>query len=176
MNSRVNSFPGDPERIFQVEYGYGPDRIHYDLSDIDCKPKELCPFRKHRHTLLTGPDDCVDVHCSEEETFCKGAYQYPTDNLKMHTCLEPSSDLTVNLCLEAWNEVGSYPPQSAQCEKWHYVANDQESCANIQRTYGITFQEFYRLNPQIGDDCQWLTIGKSFCVQGVKCIGKDFIA
>ncbi|KAF2436119.1 hypothetical protein EJ08DRAFT_674688 [Tothia fuscella] len=88
-----------PQPIFQLEYGHEPTRVTYDLSDVDCKPAERCPFRNHQHKLLLSPK-CPIIGCSEFEVACRGAYQVAADNIKMQTCLDPTADVTLDLCLE----------------------------------------------------------------------------
>lgn len=53
--------------------------------------------------------------------------------------------------------------QTPTCTKTHTVVSG-DSCAAIDTKYGITFAQFYAWNPSIGNDCQYLAIGSTYCV------------
>jgi LysM repeat protein len=54
---------------------------------------------------------------------------------------------------------------SATCSK-EYTVVSGDSCAAIESEFGITFAQFYSWNPDIGSNCEYLQIGKQYCVAG----------
>jgi LysM repeat protein len=48
----------------------------------------------------------------------------------------------------------------------HYTVKSGDSCSAVDSQFGITFQQFYSWNPSVGDNCQYLGIGNSYCVKG----------
>ena len=55
------------------------------------------------------------------------------------------------------------PTQTPTCTKTHTVVSG-DSCAAIDTKYGITFAQLYAWNPSIGNDCQYLALGSTYCV------------
>lgn len=59
------------------------------------------------------------------------------------------------------------PTQSGEvsgCQE-HYTVQSGDSCSAIQSTDNITFSQFYKWNPSIGSNCQYLVIGDAYCVK-----------
>lgn len=58
----------------------------------------------------------------------------------------------------------TFPNIAANCNAYHTVV-DQDNCATIVQTYGITLSQFHEWNPDVSDDCAtnfWL--GYAYCV------------
>lgn len=51
----------------------------------------------------------------------------------------------------------------SNCDEYYTVADD-DSCANIEALYSITFTELYEWNPAIGSNCESLWPGYDVCV------------
>ncbi|KAK4985901.1 hypothetical protein LTR66_008032 [Elasticomyces elasticus] len=61
----------------------------------------------------------------------------------------------------------SGPTQSGEVKNClqHYTVKSGDSCSAIDSQFGITFQQFYSWNPSVGNNCQYLGIGNSYCVK-----------
>jgi hypothetical protein len=137
--------------------------------------------------LETSPY-CPAAFCMADEAHCRGSYLFPSDDKKMMTCVGPPSDLVFHMCMgsapegyypdaehefENLNDIGVMYPTNGHCHQMHRVQAG-DSCAALQERYGMTWHQFHGWNPSLGDDCQWLVIGKGYCVS--KRSHRNFIA
>jgi hypothetical protein len=98
----------------------------------------------------------------------------------MLTCVGHHTDLVLSLCMELAAE-GTYPDADYESEDlddtgrtygYHsnlpciqdHVVEEGDSCAVVGEKYGISWKQLYAWNPSLGDDCQRLDIGNSYCV------------
>jgi hypothetical protein len=164
----------------QMEYGYEWDRVVYDLSSVNCQPAESCPFKYHRHKLETGHSGCPAALCKRSEAHCRGSYLWPQDDLKTLTCVGQHTDLVLSFCREMAPE-GTYPDADYESEDLdetgriygnhsnspciqHHFVQEGDSCAAVGARYDISWEQLHTWNPAIGDNCQRLDIGQSYCV------------
>ncbi len=54
---------------------------------------------------------------------------------------------------------------TGQCYKWHVVVNE-DTCALLQSTLGVTIAQRVAWNPNLKPDCSNLLLGAAYCVQG----------
>lgn len=65
---------------------------------------------------------------------------------------------------------GVTPPAPTQagvaknCNKWHTVVKD-DGCWAISNKYSITLDNFYKFNPDVGNDCKNLWLGYAVCIE-----------
>ncbi|KAJ5145910.1 uncharacterized protein N7515_000474, partial [Penicillium bovifimosum] len=58
---------------------------------------------------------------------------------------------------------------NTDCGQW-YSIKDDETCQTVASKFGIDIEDFYFLNPQLGQNCSSLWLGNSYCVQAVGSI------
>lgn len=46
----------------------------------------------------------------------------------------------------------------------YYLVSSGDSCAKLERLYGISFAQLYKWNPAIGSNCESLWVGYAVCV------------
>jgi hypothetical protein len=52
----------------------------------------------------------------------------------------------------------------ANCTLWYAPADQDDTCINILNTFGITFKQFYAMNPSVHNDCSGLVLGTHYCI------------
>jgi hypothetical protein len=55
----------------------------------------------------------------------------------------------------------------------NYTVVSGDTCSAIETKFGITFAQFYEWNPTMGNDCQTLYAGRSYCVDNLRRQGQE---
>lgn len=117
------------------------------------------------HTVQKG-DDCPSIESDYDITFAEFYAWNPSVGstctnlwLGWAYCVEGPYSSTTATATIAPTQTGI----ASNCKE-HYNVVAGDSCAKIETAYGITFEQLYKWNPAIGDDCQTLEVGTAVCV------------
>ncbi|PYH81930.1 hypothetical protein BO82DRAFT_414320 [Aspergillus uvarum CBS 121591] len=90
-----------------------------------------------------------------------------------YICLSPPGSVLVptSFPLKAASSAVAVPTDAVttsntDCGYWYTIQNG-DTCDTVTTTFGISSQDFYFLNPQLGGDCSDLWEGNSYCVEAI---------
>ncbi|GKZ42130.1 hypothetical protein AbraIFM66951_000837 [Aspergillus brasiliensis] len=102
---------------------------------------------------------CLGTNATESATSTYAYSSTPVPNTASATATSKSSPVSV----AATASITMEPGYISTCDKYHKVVSG-DSCYSISQAYGITLDEFYDWNPDVGDDCSSLWLGYGVCV------------
>lgn len=108
--------------------------------------------------LVGGDAYCVDP---------LAGWQYPNATADTTTTATATSTATASATVSALTSTATptaaEPGTAAGCDVWYYVV-DNDTCYSIAQSFGITLDQFYAWNSEVGSDCAGLWLSAYVCV------------
>ncbi|KAJ5195956.1 hypothetical protein N7449_006435 [Penicillium cf. viridicatum] len=102
---------------------------------------------------------CVGTNATESAT---STYSYGSTPV-WNTATATTNSKSTPVSAAATASITMEPGYISTCDKFYKVVSG-DSCYSIAQAYGITLDEFYEWNPDVGDDCSGLWLGYGVCV------------
>ncbi|KAF7730567.1 hypothetical protein EC973_001948 [Apophysomyces ossiformis] len=122
-----------------------------------------------KYHKISGSDTCIKLSKKYSITLDEFYQMNPHVNSKctnLHNgkkyCVQKGSSGSSNK--KKNTSGGNSKVTSGSCVKQHTVSSS-DTCISVAKHYGISLDDFYKLNPKVHHNCDNLDDGKSYCVQ-----------